>query len=82
MQEDPANSFASARDRARKHASINLHGVNVTNLSSVVSASRSLKNQLETRLDNVQATIASLVGAPTPPRQQKRGRSESERQAT
>ncbi|CAM9536871.1 unnamed protein product [Ascophyllum nodosum] len=28
----PANSFASARDRARKRASNNLHGVNVTNL--------------------------------------------------
>ena len=31
IREDPAHSFASARDRARKHASNNLHGVNVSN---------------------------------------------------
>ena len=82
IREDPANSFASARDRARKHASNNLHGVNVTNLSSVLSTTPSLKNQLATRLDNVQASIDSLVEAPTPPRKQKCGRSKSERQAT
>ena len=81
-REDLANSFTSARDRARKHASNNLHGVNVTNLSSIVSTHPSLKNQLDTRLDNAQATIASLVEAPTPPRQKKRGRSKSERHAT
>ena len=40
----------------------NLYGVNAANLSLVV------KNQLETRLDDVQATIASLVEAPVPPK--------------
>ena len=39
IREDPANSFSSARDRARKHASNNLHGVNATSLSSVVPTS-------------------------------------------
>ena len=82
IREDPAHSFASARDRARKHASNNLHGVNVTNLSSVVSTPPALKTQLETRLDSVQATITSLIEAPTPPRKQHRGRSKSDRQAT
>ena len=82
IREDPAHSFASARDRARKHASNNLHGVNVSNLSSVASTSPALKPQLETRLDNVQATIASIIDAPTPPRKQHRGRSKSERPAT
>ena len=82
MREDLANSFASARDGARKHASNNLHWVYVTILSSVVSTPPALKTQLETRLDNVQATIASLVEAPIPPRKQNRGRSKSERQAT
>ena len=82
IREDPAHSFASARDRARKHASNNLHGVNVSNLSSVVSTSPALKTQLETRLDNVQATIASIIDAPTPPLKQHCGRSKSERQAT
>ena len=37
IREDPAHSFASVRYRARKHTSNNLHGVNATNLSSVVS---------------------------------------------
>ena len=32
IREDPAHSFAAARDRARKHASNNLHGVNVSNV--------------------------------------------------
>ena len=82
IREDPANLFASARDRARKHASNNLHGVNATNLSSVVSTPPPLKNQLETRLDDVQVTIASLVEAPVPYKHEKRGRSKSERQAT
>ena len=68
IREDPAHSFASTRDRARKHASNNSHGVNVSNLSSVVSTSPALKTQLETRLDNVQTTIASIIDAPTPPR--------------
>ena len=77
IREDPAHSFASARDRARKHASNNLHGVNVSNLSSIASTSPALKTQLETRLDNVQATIASIIDAPTPPRKQHRGRSKS-----
>ena len=67
IREDPAHSFASASDRARRHASNNLHGVNVSNLSSVASTSPTLKTQLETRLDNVQATIASIIDAPTPP---------------
>ena len=82
IREDPAHSFASARDRARKHASNNLHGVNVTNFSSVVSTPLALKTQVETRLDNLQATIALMVKAPTPPKKQNRGRSKSERQAT
>ena len=81
IREDPAHSFAAARDRARKHASNNLHGVNVSNLSSVARTSPALKTQLETRLDDVQATIASIIDAPTPPRKQ-RGRSKSERPAT
>ena len=82
IREDPAHSFASTRDRARRHASNNLHGVNVTNLSSVVSTPPALKTQLETNLDNVQAIIASLIETPTLPRKQHRGRSTSERQAT
>ena len=82
IREDPAHSFAAARDRARKHASNNLHGVNVSNLSSVARTSPALKTQLETRLDDVQATIASIIDAPTPPRKQHRGRSKSERPAT
>ena len=79
IREDPANSFASARDRARKYASNNLHGVNATSLSSVRSTAP-LENQLETRLDDVQATIVSLEEAPASPRH--RGRSKTERQAT
>lgn len=51
----------------------------MTNVSSVVSTAP-LKNQLETRLDNVQATIASLVDAPAS-RQPKRGRSKTDRRA-
>ena len=82
IREDPAHSFAAARDRARKHASNNLHGVNVSNLSSVARTSPALKTQLETRLDDVQATIASIIDAPTPPRKQLRGRSKSERPVT
>ena len=82
IREDPANSFASARDRACKHVPNSLHGVNATNLSSVVPTPPPLKNQMETRLDDVQATIASLVEAPAPPRHQKRGRSKTERRAT
>ncbi|CAN0008564.1 unnamed protein product, partial [Ascophyllum nodosum] len=39
-------------------------------------------SMLETRLDDVQATIASIIDAPTPPRKQHRGRSKSERPAT
>ena len=77
--EDPAYTFASARDRARKHASNNLHGFNFTNLSLVVSTPASpLKNQLETRLDDVQATIASLAEVP---KHHKRGRFNTERRA-
>ena len=82
IREDPAHSFAVARDRAQKHASNNLHGVNVSNLSSVARTSPALKTQLETRLDDVQATIASIIDAPTPPRKQHRGRSKSERPVT
>ena len=82
IRENPAHSFASARDRAQKHVSNNLHGVNVSNLSSVVSTSPALKTQLETRLDNVRAIIVSIIDAPTPPRKQHRGRSKSERQVT
>ena len=82
IREDPTHSFAAARDRARKHASNNLHGVNVSNLSSVARTSPALKTQLETRLNDVQATIASIIDAPTPPRKQHRGRSKSERPVT
>ena len=40
IREDPAHTFASARDRARKHAHVKyFHLVNATNLSSVVSTS-------------------------------------------
>ena len=60
----------------------NLYSVNAANLSSVVSTPPSLKNQLETRLDDVQPTIASLVEAPVPSKYQKRGRSKSERRVT
>ena len=82
VREDSDNTFASARDRARKYASNTLHGVNATNLSSVVSTpSLPLKNQLEMRLDDVQAAIASLVEAPTPPKHHKCGRSITERRA-
>ena len=35
IREDPAHSFALARDRARKRASNNLHDINATNLSWV-----------------------------------------------
>ena len=78
IREDSAHSFALARDRAHKHASNILHGVNATNLSLVVSMPPpSLKNQLETRLDDVQATIASLVEVP----KHKRGLSKTERWA-
>ena len=57
----------------------NLHGVNATNLSSIVSTpSTPLKNRLETRLDDVQATTASLVEVP----KHKCGRSKTERRAT
>ena len=72
IRENLANSFASARNRACKHASTNLHGVNATNLFSVVSTPPSpLKTQLETRFDDVQATIVSLVEALAPPRHHK-----------
>ena len=82
IRENLSNSFASARNQACKHASTNLHGVNATNLFSVVSTPPSpLKTQLETRLDDVQATIVSLVEAPAPPRNHKRGRSKTERRA-
>ena len=49
-------------------------------MSSIVLTPKTpLKNQLETRLDDVQATIASLVEAP---KHHKRGRSKTERRAT
>ena len=65
IREELAHAFASARDGARKHASNNLYGGNATNLSSGVSSpTTTLTNQLETRLDDVQATIASVVEAP------------------
>ena len=76
---DPAHSFASARDQARKHASNNLHGVNATKLSLIVSTPPTpFKHQLETRLDDVQATITSLIDVP----KHKRGRSKTELRAT
>ena len=79
IREDTAHSFASARDRALKLASNNLHGVNATNLSSIVpTPPPPLKNQLKTRLEDVQATIASPVEAPAPTRHYKRGRSKTE----
>ena len=77
-----ANSFASARNRACKHASTNWHGVNATNLFSVESTPPSpLKTQLKTRFDDVQSTIVSLVEALAPPRHHKRGCSKTERRA-
>ena len=80
VREDSAHSFALARDRARKHASNNFHGTSTTNLYSVVSTPTiPLKNQLETRPDDVQATIASLVDEP---KHHKRGRSKTKRRAT
>ena len=82
IRENLDNSLASARNRACKHAFTNLHGVNATNLFSVVSTPPSpLKPQLETRLDDVQATTVSLVEAPAPRRNHKRGRSKTERRA-
>ena len=76
---DPTHTFASARDRARKHTSNDLHGVNAANLSSVVpTPTTPLKTQLETRLDDLQATIASLVEAP---KHHKCGRSKTKRRA-
>ena len=80
VRENHVCTFASARDTACKHASNNLHGTNSTSSSSVVSTpSPLLQFQLETRLDDVQATIASLVEAP---KHHKRGRSKTERRAT
>ena len=56
----------------------NLRGVNAINWSSVVSTPLPpLKNQLDTRLDDVLATIASLVEVP----KHKRDRSKTERRA-
>ena len=82
IRENLDNSLASARNRACKHALTHLHGVHATNLFSVVSTPPSpLKTQLETRLDDVQATIVSLVEAPAPRRNHKRGRSKTERRA-
>ena len=57
-----------------------MYDINSINLSSFVSTPTTpLKNQLETRLDDVQATIASLVEAP---KHCRRGRSKTERRAT
>ena len=73
VRKDPVRASVPARGRARKHASNNLHRINSTTLSSVVSPpTLPLKHQLETRLDNVQATIASLVDAS---KHHERGRS-------
>ena len=63
VREDSVRTFAAAR--AHKHASHNVHDVNTTHLSSVVSApTQFLKNQFETRLDKVHATVTSLVEGP------------------
>ena len=79
-REDPVCTFAAARDRAREHASNNLHGVNTNHLSSVVSVPTPiLQNHLKTHLDEVQATVASQIDGP---KRQKRGRSKTERQGT
>ena len=56
-----------------------LHDANATNLSSIMSTSSTpLKHQLDTCLDDVQATVASLVEQP----RHKRGRSKIEHPAT
>ena len=56
-----------------------LHGVNASNLFSIISTtSTPLKNQLETRFNDVQAIVASLVEWP----RHKRGRSKIEHRAT
>ena len=54
VREGPSHIFASARNRDRRHASNNLHGINATNLSSAVSTPIiPVKNHLETRLEDV-----------------------------
>ena len=80
--EDPAHSFASAINKARKHAPNNLHVFNATNSSLIVSTLPPPKHHLETRLDDVQAIIASLIEAPAPSMHHKRGRSKTERRPT
>ena len=80
VREDPVRTFAAACDRAQKHTSNSLHGVITTHLPSVMSApTLILETQFETRLDGVQATVASLVDGP---KRSNRGHSKSERQNT
>ena len=76
VRKGPVRTFAADKDRVRKHVSNSLHDVNSTNLSSVVSTPATI--QLETRVDDVEATIASLVEAP---KHHRRGRSKTERRA-
>ena len=80
VREEPAHTFASVRNRTRKHASNILHGMNAIKVSSVESTPTTpLKNQLETCLDDVQAAIVSLVEAF---KHHKSGRSKTQRRAT
>ena len=80
VREDPVRTFAAACDRAQKHISNSLHGVITTHLPSVMSApTLILETQFETRLDGVQATVASLVDGP---KRSNPGHSKSERQNT
>ena len=54
VREDLVRTFAAARNRALKHTSNNVDGVNTIHLPLVVSTPASiLKSQLETRLDGV-----------------------------
>ena len=79
-REDYVRTFAAARDRAHKHVLNNLHSVHTTHLSSAISTpAPKLKNQLETHLDDIQATIASPVEAP---KHHRRDHSKMERRAT
>ena len=76
MRKYSVHTIAAAHHRARNHTSNTLHDVNTTHLSSTMSAPTPiLEVQLETRFDEVQATIALLTDKPKRP---KRGRSKTE----
>ena len=78
VREDLVRTFAAIRDQACKsYASNDLNSVSTTPLSSAVSVRTPiLENQLEAYLDEVQATVASLMDRP---KYQTRGRSKTER---